>query len=180
MKIKDAIHRLTIQDRKGQQVFTQADLRIVFREDSPKTLRAGLNRLTDAGILKRAGHGVFVNMLSTHSYIHTLESIASAMREGEYNYISLESALSEWGVISQIPMRLTVMTIGRKGEFHTPFGTIEFTHTSRSLADILEDIHHVDRPLRMAGKHKAFRDLKRVGRNLDLIDEEVLYEESPD
>lgn len=37
---------------------------------------------------------------------------------GEYNYISLESALSEYGIISQIPIdRLTIMTTGRKGEY---------------------------------------------------------------
>ena len=177
MKVTDAIHRLAIHDRKGRQVYTQADLGIIFREDSLKTLRAGLNRLVKAGILKRAVPGVYVNMVSANSYLNTLESIASAMWEGEYNYISLESALSEWGVISQIPMRLTVMTTGRKGEFNTPFGTIEFTHTTRSLGDILEDIHDIGRPLRMAGKHKAVRDLKRVGRNLDLIEEEILYED---
>ncbi len=33
---------------------------------------------------------------------------------GEYNYVSLESMLSEYGLISQIPIdRLTVMTTGR-------------------------------------------------------------------
>ncbi len=41
----------------------------------------------------------------------------------------LESALSEYGVISQIPIdRLTIMTTGRKGHYKTPYGTIEFTH----------------------------------------------------
>ena len=93
--------------------------------------------------------------MSANGFTHTLENVAKAMRRGEYNYVSLESALSEYGVISQIPMRLTVMTTGRKGEVNTPFGTIEFTHTSRPIHDILDDIHDIGRPLRLAGKHKG-------------------------
>ncbi|WP_422139500.1 hypothetical protein [Endozoicomonas sp. ALC020] len=68
-----------------------------------------------------------------------VQSIAIALRRGDYNYISLESALSEYGAISQIPVdRLTIMTTGRKGEYKTPFGVLEFTHTRRSVADILD------------------------------------------
>lgn len=96
----------------------------------------------------------------------TLELIAKTLRRGEYNYISLESALSEYGIISQIPIdRLTIMTTGRKGEYKTSYGVIEFTHTKRSVTDILDNIHSVGRPLRMASKQAAERDLKRVGRN---------------
>jgi len=47
--------------------------------------------------------------------------------------------LSEYGVISQIPLdRLTVMTTGRKGIYKTIYGTIEFTHTKRSVENILD------------------------------------------
>ena len=57
------------------------------------------------------------------------------MRRGEYSYISLETMLSEYGAISQVPIdRLTVMTTGRKGEYETPFGVIEFTHTKRKYS----------------------------------------------
>lgn len=172
-----AIHRLTAQDRQGRQVFTHHDLATLFPEDNPRTLQAGLDRLVKNGVLVRAVNGVYVNALSANGFTHALENIAKAMRRGEYNYVSLESALSEYGVISQIPMRLTVMSTGRKAEVNTPFGTIEFTHTARPVHDILDDIHDVGRPLRLAGKHKAYRDLKRVGRNTELIDEEVLYED---
>ncbi len=171
-----AIHRLTAQDRQGRQVFTHRDLATLFPEDNPRTLQAGLDRLVKNGVLVRAVNGVYINALSAGGFTHTLENIAKAMRRGEYSYVSLESALSEYGVISQIPMRLTIMTTGRKGEVTTSFGTIEFTHTARPVHDILDDIHDVGRPLRLAGKHKACRDLRRVGRNTELIDEEMLHE----
>ena len=92
--------------------------------------------------------------------------------------MSLESTLSEYGAISQIPLdRLTIMTTGRKGEYKTPFGTIEFTHTKRSPNEILNHTEAIGRPLRLANKNTAYRDLKRVGRNTHLVDEAVLYED---
>ena len=172
----NAIQRLLAYDRKGRHVFTKGDLAKVFHEDSKRALDAGLNRLVRQGILARAANGIYVNALSGNP--HTLECIAKALRRGEYNYVSLESALSEYGVISQIPVdRLTVMTTGRKGEYRTPFGTIEFTHTARAVPDIISDIHVTGRPLKVADKHKAYRDLKRVGRNTHLVDELVLHED---
>ena len=177
MKQAHAIRQLAAQDRQGRQVFTYYDLATLFPEDNPRTLQASLDRLVKNGVLIRAVNGVYVNALSANAFTHTLENIAKAMRRGEYSYVSLESALSEYGVISQIPMRLTIMTTGRKGEVNTPFGVIEFTHTGRPVRDILDDVHDVGRPLRLAGKHKACRDLRRVGRNTELIDEELLHED---
>jgi len=85
-----------------------------------------------------------------------MEHIAKALRRGEYNYVSLESILSEYGLISQIPMdRLTVMTTDRSGIYKTPYGVIELTHTKRPVADLLDSMQKVEgRPLRIATKLK--------------------------
>jgi hypothetical protein len=87
--------------------------------------------------------------------------------------------LSEYGVISQIPLdRLTVMTTGRGGAHKTLYGTIEFTHTKRSVINMLDHIQTIkDRPLRIATKEIALRDLKRVGRNLHLVEMENISNE---
>ncbi len=109
---------------------------------------------------------------------HAIEHVARALRRGEYNYVSLESALSEYGVISQIPVdRLTVMTTGRKGVYGTPVGTIEFVHTKRKLSAILAGVVDVQRPLRLATAQTAWRDLKRVGRNTHLVNEGKLVDD---
>jgi len=50
--------------------------------------------------------------------------------------VSLESAASEWGLISPDSDALTVMTTGCAGTYHTKYGTLEFTHTRRVL-DVL-------------------------------------------
>ena len=67
------------------------------------------------------------------------------------------------------------MTTGRKGIYNTTYGVIEFTHTKRTVKNILESTSKVnERPLRMASKEAALRDLRRVGRNMNLINPEEL------
>lgn len=175
MDKQTAIRVLTEWDAAGRSVFTLRDLAKLFPDDSPKTLQEAIRRLVRSGLLQRACRGVYVFPLAHSQDGHTIERISIALRRGEYNYISLESALSEYGAISQIPMdRLTVMTTGRKGIYRTPWGSIEFTHTKRGIFDIMENIRDVGRPLRLATPMTAWRDLKRVGRNTHLVDQGAL------
>lgn len=171
MKQLEAIQVLRDFDKQGRCVFVKRDLAKLFPQDNAKTLHEGLARMVQAGLIKRACRGVYVNDNAQCFDAYVIEHIAKALRRSAYNYISLESALSEYGTISQIPIdRLTVMTTGRKGLYKTPYGAIEFTHTKRSVNDILDHIQIIkERPLRMATKEAALRDLKRVGRNLHLL-----------
>lgn len=178
MDRQTAIKVLSEWDSKGRYVYTLHDLAKLFPDDKPKTLQEGVNRLVRSGLLQRACRGVYVYSLARSIDSFTIERITQALRRGEYNYISLESALSEYGAISQIPIdRLTVMTTGRLGTYHTPWGTIEFTHTKRAASDIVARTHKTERPLRMATVQTAWRDLKRVGRNTQLVDEQALSDE---
>jgi len=175
MDRQSAIKVLSEWDHKGRYVFTLHDLAKLFPNDKTKTLQEGVNRLVKGGLLQRACRGVYVYPFARSRDSYTIERVTQALRRGEYNYISLESALSEYGAISQIPLdRLTVMTTGRKGTYRTPWGTIEFTHTKRAARDIVAGIRNTNRPLRMATPQVAWRDLKRVGRNTHLVDEEAL------
>jgi predicted transcriptional regulator of viral defense system len=104
MNKEQAINVLREQDRKGRYVFSNHDLYKLFPEDSFKTFNEGLSRLAKSGILKRACRGVYVNEEARQFDSYTIERIAKTLRRGEYNYVSLESILSEYGVISQIPI----------------------------------------------------------------------------
>jgi predicted transcriptional regulator of viral defense system len=170
---EQAIQVLAEWDRKGRCVFAAQDLARLFPDDSPGAFNKGLDRLVRSRILNRACRGVYVNPHAASRDSYLLERIALIVRRGEYNYVSLESMLSELGVISQIPLdRLTVMTTGRKGEYRTPFGVIEFTHTKRPVNDILKNTFHApNRPLRITSAQTAWRDLKRVGRNIHPVDQ---------
>lgn len=170
MKQSQAIHALDRFARENRVVFTLADLGKVFGETG-QTRQATLRRLVGSGVVARAARGVYVYLLDTTPRPHLIESLAMTLRRGHYNYISLESALSEYAVISQIPIdRLTVMTTGRSAEYRTPWGVIEFTHTKRDIAGILEGTFVRDQRLRFATVETAWRDLKRVGRNIHLVD----------
>lgn len=179
MKQLTASQVLRELDQRGKYVFTKHDMAKLFSHDKPKALDEGLNRLVKAGILKRPCRGIYVNEHAKSFDSYTIEHIAKALRRNEYNYVSLESMLSEYGLISQIPLdRLTVMTTGREGTYKTSYGVIEFTHTKRPLKNILDHIQTTKgRPLRIATQKTALRDLKRVGRNLHLLQTEEIEHE---
>ncbi len=144
------------------------------REAFRKTLTAAVKR----GVLQRVCRGVYVYPPSFNDEVYKLEKIAVVLRMGSYSYLSLESALSEYGVVSQLPLnRITVMTTGRSQTYETPYGIIEFTHTRRDDADILaQTTKMAGRPLRLASPSMALADLQRVGRSLDLVNHDI-YEE---
>ena len=178
MKLTDALKLLGEQAADGRFVFTRRDLERMMRADRPSTRAATLKRLVQSDWLRPAARGVYVYPAGQRNDGYDLERIARAIRRGDYSYVSLESALSEWGAISQVPMSyLTLMTTGRKGVFRTPWGTIEFTHTARPLEAVLAaTVSSPDRPLRLATPEAAWRDLKRVGRNCDMVDRQALEE----
>jgi predicted transcriptional regulator of viral defense system len=180
MKRLDLLNRLSALEQEGFIVYSRRDLEKVFPEEGEKALEKSLQRMCRDKLLVRAARGIYVFAPAVPRHRSWLiEHIAQALRPGDFNYVSLESILSEYGVISQIPVdRLTVMTTGAKGLHKTPFGTIEFTHTRRRIPDLLERTLVVEeRPLRIAKKQAALQDLRRVGRNTNLIDWDEAHEE---
>ncbi len=179
MDLLTANRRLRVWDERGFYVFSHDMLRQIFRDDSEKAFNKGLARLVKAGILEHACRGIYLNPAARSHDSYAIEHIVILLRPTDYNYISLESALSEYGVISQIPMdTLTLMTTGTRGKVKTSRGVIEFTHTARRPAEILDDLKRIPgRPLRVASVDRAWRDLLRVrGRELaeHLVDQEEL------
>ncbi len=179
MKGKELGRRLADLDRRGAYVLARRDIEKLFPDESEKAMDKSLARMVADGVLQRVAKGLYVNPAATSKNRWVVEDVAKALRPGCLSYVSLESILSEYGVISQIPVnRLTVMTTGRSGLHKTPFGTIEFTHTKRPLPELLEHTMEAKgRPLRIATKQAAVRDLVRVGRNVNMIDRSELEED---
>jgi len=170
MKQNEALKILCHWDRKGRYVFLKRDFAILFNEHGKK-LDKTLERLAKSGILERVAHGVYLYSASAHIGAYTLDEIALALRRGEYVFESLESALSQWGRISQIPIdRITYMTTGRSGEFVTPFGVAEFSHTEANWIEINGNtVRRPNRRIPIATEEYALKNLRRVGRNYDLV-----------
>jgi len=132
-----------------------------------------MKRLTDEGVLTRAARGVYVNPQARSMPADARRGLIRFLRPREISYVSLETKLSEAGIISQIATALTCMTTGSPGTFKTPWGIIEFTHTDRDI-DPAKDVYRRDDGTLEASVERATRDLRRVGRNVDLIDPETL------
>lgn len=179
MKRMELIRSLAELDRRGVHVLTRHDIEKLFPKESAKAMDQSLRRMVSDGLLQRVARGLYVNPAASSKNRWIAEEIAKALRPGNLSYVSLESILSEYGVISQIPIsRLTVMTTGASGLIETPYGTIEFTHTKRGVADIIgRTLVDTGRPLRIATQQAAVRDLLRVGRNANMLHSSELEDE---
>ena len=97
---------------------------------------------------------------------------AAHLRAHEFNYISLETVLSDVGVISQVPMNwISIMSSGRSNIVSCgEFGTIEFIHTNQKPNDLIEQlIYDPNCRLWRANVALAMKDMKVTRRNCDLI-----------
>jgi hypothetical protein len=167
--------KLIEADRSGVWAFTPATFSALLGDVEPGYLRLMMKRLTDQGVLTRAARGVYVNPYARSMPTDVRGGLIRFLRPREISYVSLESKLSEAGVISQVTTALTCMTTGSPGRFDTPWGAIEFTHTDRDI-EFGADVYARDDGVLEAGIERATRDLRRVGRNTDLIDGENLAE----
>ncbi|MEX2352663.1 MAG: hypothetical protein WD709_00650 [Gammaproteobacteria bacterium] len=160
-------------------LFTLADLRGALPEHRPGALRAVVRRAERDSILRRVCRGLYLYPPADPRAGLVLYHAAAKLRAHEFNYISLESALSDAGVISQIPMNwITLMSSGRSQTVNcSDFGSIEFIHTKKQPAALHEQLRYDARcHLWRASVALAIRDMKAARRDLDLIDWEVVDE----
>jgi len=158
-------------------VFASSDLAGAVPDCSQ--LAVLLSRATKAGLLQRVCRGIYYYPDAGAPPGRLLYHAAARLRAGEFNYLSLESVLSEQGVISQVPFQwIGLMSSGRShvvdcGEF----GRIEFIHTAQRPGDLTDALHYdPQRRLWVASVAQAMRDMRMTRRNLDLVDQEVLHE----
>jgi predicted transcriptional regulator of viral defense system len=85
-------------------LFTISDLSQIFPELSYSALKALISRSERSEILKRVCKGIYIYERASSPMGMVLYHTASRLRAGFFNYLSLESVLSEAGIISQIQM----------------------------------------------------------------------------
>ena len=171
--------RLNALEQQTQTaLFSYNQARVLFSDESEKTMYTALCRHAKSGIIERVCKGVWLNPISRFAQSDTrLEELALLLRPDHYNYVSMETVLSQASVISQQMFGyLTVMTTGSSKLIKATFGTLEFTHTKRSLLEVSRHTIPEGHRLPWASVDIAYRDLKRVGRNLDMVDKNSLPE----
>jgi hypothetical protein len=173
MKRRDLNDKLAQADVAGVWAFTPSSFSALMGGVDPAYLKLMMKRLADQGTLIRAARGIYVNPHARSRPADVRRGLLRFLRPREISYVSLESKLSEAGVISQIASALTCMTTGSPGWFETPWGAVEFIHTDRKI-QVGTDVVVQDDGTPEATIRAAVRDLRRVGRSLDLIDAEIL------
>lgn len=106
--------------------FTVADFEKILGLKK-KTLYVTLNRLTKSGILTRLKKNVY--MVFTGGYDE--EKIANEIYYP--SYLSFEKALSNYGILSQIPFTLTFATLRPSKKLTIANTEVEYSHLKKSL-----------------------------------------------
>ncbi len=138
-----------------------------------------LSRATKAGVIRRVCKGIYLYPVRDYPAGYLLFHAAARLRAGEFNYLSLETALSEAGVIPQVPIQwISLMSSGRSHVVDCgDLGHIEFVHTAQRPEEICGELaYDPDRRLWRASVKQALRDLKATRRSMELVDEEALRE----
>jgi predicted transcriptional regulator of viral defense system len=153
-------------------LFTPHDLRALLPDLSDGAFKTLLSRAVKDGYLVHFCRGLYLYEEATPSYGSLLFHAASRLRSDAFNYISLETVLSESGIISQIPMNIIfIMSSGRSNTLSCGrFGRIEFVHTCQKPDDIASNLYYEKRSkLWKASVSLALRDMRATHRSLDLI-----------
>lgn len=166
------LQRTLEQAPAGRYLFTAGDFSPLFPDLSVAALRMLLSRAVEQELLLRVCKGVYIYSKADYQKGLVLYHTAARLREGSLSYLSLESVLSEAGLISQIPLGwITLMTRGRSGEINCgPWGAIEFIHTQRKVETLMEELSFDDRfCLWRASVKLALRDMRLARRPMDLV-----------
>ena len=160
-------------------LFTPSDLRAVLPQLSDAAFNTLLSRAVSSGHLQRVCRGLYRYDTYPSNLPFSLSQAATKLRPMDLNYLSLETVLSDAGVISQIPMnRIMVMSSGRSNVIDcNNWGSIDFVHTRQTPDSLIKQLHYdTQNKIWRASVKQALRDMKATHRSTDLIDWNVAHE----
>ncbi len=176
--IRQLMQNLAVFANTERYLFTPSDLRALLPDLSEAAFKTLLSRAVKENHLSRVCRGLYLYNQAAQSGL-LLFHAAARLRASSFNYISLETVLSEAGVISQIPTNwISVMSSGRSTLISCGrFGTIEFVHTQQKPEEVAKQLVYDARyKMWKATVALALRDMRATHRSLDLIDWSVVNE----
>ncbi len=160
-------------------LFTSRQLSALAQDLSEGAFKTRLSRAVTDGHILRVCRGLYMckNVAAPNGLF--LFYAAAQLRPNQFNYVSLETVLSDAGVISQIPIQtITVMSSGRSNTISIgQWGVIEFVHTAQKPNTIAKHLYY-DASIHMwrARVPQALRDMRATHRSLDLVDWSIANE----
>ena len=154
-------------------LFSVRDFWSLFPDFTIENLRMLISRAAKTGILEHVCKGIYIYPKTNYDSSLVLFKVASKLRANNFNYVSLETVLTQDGMILQQLMGwITVMTTGRSGTIDCgQFGTVEMIHTAKTQNKIIQHLR-LDTHTGMwwADSELALQDMKSAKRNMDLIE----------
>lgn len=135
--------------------FTTADLRILAGM-KPSAAAQALRRLATQELLERIKRGLWANRLVDD--IHPYEAIPYLAAPWPA-YVSLHSALADYGIVEEIPQVVYAVSPNRPRRFQTPLGSFHFHHLPEHLIWGYEMKRAGGASYPIAEPEKAFLDL---------------------
>lgn len=134
--------------RFDKPYWSVADLQKVLGYKSRKTLLVALHRLVGQGVLTRMRRGIY------RVSIHSTDAAVLANLLYRPSYLSFESALSRYGILSQIPYTVTLATTRRSKKTTLDGTAVEY----RQLRADLFFGYRIEKGLDIADPEKALLD----------------------
>jgi predicted transcriptional regulator of viral defense system len=134
--------------RFNKPYWSVTDLQKILGYKNRQTLLVVLHRLVGRGVLARIRRGIYrvsINILDRAILANVLYTPS---------YLSFESALSRYGILSQIPYSITMATIRRSKKVILDGTAVEY----RQLRKDLFFGYHLEKGLDIAEPEKAFLD----------------------
>lgn len=163
-------------DRSDKWVFRITELYAIFSGESPQNIKISLSRHAKNGIIDKVYKGIYANprAFSRRLTKDSLAYISNYIRDKGLSYLSLETVLSNEGVISQMPNRYTFVSKGRSAVFVTRYGILEYTHTQRPIKTLHKNCYFDEyRGVWVANTQQAIDDAYNFNRVVDLIEEQA-------
>lgn len=160
-------------------LFSLQDLRALFPCLAWPAFKTLLCRAVQAKYLEKVCRDLYIHKNAAPTDGLLLFHAAAHLRSHAFNYISLETVLSDVGIISQVPMQwITIMSSGRSSIISCgTWGTIEFIHTNQSPSPLIDHLSYdKDRRLWRANVRLALKDMKKTRRDSNLINWKIAHE----
>lgn len=110
----------------GKPYYTVSEIQMILGQSRPAT-RVAISRFIKAGVLGRLGRNVYLPALGSYN----LEEIATTLYAP--CYLSFESALSKYGILSQIPRTLTCATLRKSKKVRLGGQEVEYRRVKKDL-----------------------------------------------
>lgn len=175
MKTTQLLECLDFFDKQGKWLFRLSDFLMYFNKENKQNIKISLSRFARNNFIIQVSKGLYANPRAKSMqkcYIQGM--VANYLRDKAYSYLSLESVLSEDGLISQMPNRLIFVSLKFSHTYYTPFATIEYVQTKRKVRNFFNDCYYDDkRGFWVAHTQKAIDDLYKFNRSIDLYEEQL-------